>query len=207
MGIKRITDNCCGCNACVNICDKKAIYMEKDANNFLCANINTDLCINCKKCESVCPDLKCEKHTPIDAYAATSLDKSARKSSSGGIFALIARKFLERYDGFVYGTTMLADFDACVVGIGGTEKLPLLQGSKYVQSNMGDIYIDIRHKLNAGKKVLFCGTPCQTSALKNFIGENSALYTIDIVCHGVPSNQMFKDYIRFLEKKYEKLIS
>lgn len=185
--------DCCGCGVCHEACPKNAISMVADECGYIYAKIDNNLCIDCGKCKGVCPALKndCEVEFEKRAYAATSLDESTKKSASGGMFALFAKKVLVE-GGIVFGTEMNESFDVQVIGIESEEDLPKLQGSKYVQSNMLPAFKQIKEALKT-RKVLFCGTPCQVSALKNYIGkERENLILVDLVCHGVPNNQMFK---------------
>lgn len=200
--------DCCGCGACHEVCPKSAISMETDECGYVYASVDSGLCIDCGKCRSVCPAIKndYEKDYAKKAYAATSLDESTKKSASGGIFALFAKKVLAE-GGVVFGTEMDESFNVQVIGITSADELYKLQGSKYVQSNMLPAFKQIK-ETTKDKKVLFCGTPCQVSALKNYIGkENDNLILVDIVCHGVPNNQMFKDEIAVFQKKYNNSLS
>lgn len=200
--------DCCGCGVCHEVCPKNAISMKTDDCGYIYASIDSSLCIDCGRCRSVCPAIKneYEKNYTKKAYAGTSLDESTKKSTSGGIFALFAKKVLAD-GGVVFGTEMDESFNVQVIGISDEKDLPKLQGSKYVQSNMLPAFKQIKDAVK-DKKVLFCGTPCQVSALKNYIGkENDNLILVDIVCHGVPNNQMFKDEIAILQKKYKGNLS
>lgn len=200
--------DCCGCGVCHEVCPKNAISMVTDEYGYLYAKIDSTLCIDCGKCKGVCPALKndCKVEFEKKAYVATSLDESTKKSASGGMFALFAKKVLAE-GGVVFGTEMNESFDVQVIGIESEGELYKLQGSKYVQSNMLPAFKQIKEALKT-RKVLFCGTPCQVSALKNYIGkDNENLILVDLVCHGVPNNQMFKDEIDLLQKKYKGNLS
>lgn len=200
--------DCCGCGVCHEVCPKNAISMVTDECGYIYAKIDNNLCIDCGKCKGVCPALKndCEVEFAKKAYVATSLDESTKKSASGGMFALFAKRVLAE-GGAVFGTEMNESFDVQVIGIESEEDLPKLQGSKYVQSNMLPAFKQIKEALKT-RKVLFCGTPCQVSALKNYIGKDREnLILVDLVCHGVPNNQMFKDEIALLQRKYKGNLS
>ncbi len=182
--------------------------MKTDECGYIYASIDSGLCVDCGKCRNVCPAINNNFETNFEKkpYAGTSLDESTKKSASGGIFALFAKKILSE-GGKVFGTEMNENFDVKVVGITSEEELYKLQGSKYVQSNMLLAFKQIKDALKE-KKVLFCGTPCQVSALKNYIGDKREnLILIDLVCHGVPSNQMFKDEIAMLQNKHHNNLS
>lgn len=197
--------DCCGCGACQNICPKDAIEMIEDEYGFIYPSINIKKCISCGACKLVCAyQKKTLKLNVKKTYIAISKNKNLiEKSASGGVFSTLANKFLEN-GGIVYGAIL--DFDKKIetkhIRIDKQEDLYKLQGSKYIQSNLGKIYRDVKKDLLQNKEVLFSGTPCQIDALKSFLGKIfDNLYTIDIICHGVPSNNLFLNYIRFIEKK------
>lgn len=135
-------------------------------------------------------------------YAASYKNKDiSAKSASGGIFAALAKQVLTE-GGIVFGSAYTKQFDVEVISIEKIEDLPRLQGSKYVQSSMNSSFLKIKSELQTGRTVLFCGVPCQVEALKRFLGRSyENLLVVDIVCHGVPSNRMLKDYLAFLADK------
>lgn len=205
--------DCCGCACCVNICPKNAIYMKEDEYGYKYPTIDKDICINCGLCKNVCKYQKegKELHQCQKVYAAITENKEIiKKSASGGIFANIAKNFIED-NGVVYGCAMNYRENKLYVEhirIDKTSDLIKLQGSKYVQSNIEKIYVKIENDLKQNKKVLFSGTPCQVDAIKEYlkkknIGNVENLYCIDIICHGVPNHKMFNEYIKLLEKKYK----
>jgi len=136
------------------------------------------------------------------AYAAYSKDTEIlRNSSSGGVFSEIAKYFLAE-GGVVCGASIDAAHQVKHILIRSEKDLPLLQGSKYVQSELYGCLREIQKCLSERKKLLFSGTPCQVAAVKKaFDCEN--LYTIDVLCHGVPSQKLFDEYILYLEKKHK----
>ena len=194
---------CCGCNACEMICGKKAITMIEDKDGFRFPQIDADKCVGCGSCLKVCcigNDVILQK--PERVYAASYKNKDiSAKSASGGIFAAFAKQVLAE-GGIVFGSAYTKTFDVEVEPIEKVEELPKLQGSKYVQSSMNDSYQKVKRELQSGREVLFCGVPCQVEALKHYLGRSyENLLLVDIVCHGVPSNKMLKDYLSFLSKK------
>ena len=199
-------NNCSGCTSCLNACPKQAIIMIENNEGFQYPIINKEKCSKCRLCEKVCPIInnKISNYEPI-AYAAYNKDEETRKkSSSGGIFSLISEKIIQD-NGIVYGA--LIDFKKKVrhVRIDNINNLDKLRGSKYVQSYLGNIFLDVRKDLTEGKKVLFTGTPCQIEGLKSFLQkEYENLYTQDIICHGVPSPKVFKKYLT--EQKNSRFI-
>ena len=194
---------CCGCNACEMICGKEAITMIEDDDGFRFPQIDADKCVGCGSCLKVCcigNDVILQK--PERVYAASYKNKDiSAKSASGGIFAAFAKQVLAE-GGIVFGSAYTKTFDVEVEPIEKVDELPKLQGSKYVQSSMNDSYQKVKRELQSGREVLFCGVPCQVEALKHYLGRSyENLLLVDIVCHGVPSNKMLKDYLSFLSRK------
>lgn len=196
-------NQCCGCNACEMVCGKKAITMIEDEYGFRFPQIDTDKCVGCGSCLKVCCiNNEAELRKPETVYAASYKNKDiSAKSASGGIFAALAKQVLAK-GGIVFGSAYTEQFDVEVVPIEKIEDLPKLQGSKYVQSSMNSSFLKIKSELQTGRTVLFCGVPCQVEALKRYLGRSyENLLLVDIVCHGVPSNRMLKDYLSFLADK------
>lgn len=195
-------DFCCGCTACASVCPSSAIKMDYDWRGFLVPTVDKDKCTRCGKCKIVCPIENEEKgNTVIRYYAAINSDKTVlNNSSSGGVFFAMAREVLDG-EGCVYGVSMV-DMSARHIRITNRNDLPLLMGSKYIQSNVGNTYTQVKNDLESGKTVLFSGTPCQVAGLRKFIGKvYENLICIDLICHGVPSYIMFKNNIESIEKK------
>ena len=128
-------------------------------------------------------------------------------SSSGGVFSILANAILEQ-EGIVYGCALNDRLQAVHIGIERKEELWKLRGSKYIQSEIGDAYKEIREILDSGRKVMFVGTPCQVAGLDSFLlGKTyDNLYKVDFICHGVPSPKIFEAYIENLENKYNSNI-
>lgn len=190
--------NCCGCAACVQICPHNCISFEEDEYGFNYPLINKSNCVDCGLCEKVCPVLnKSEKRKPLKVYAAKNLNDEIRlKSSSGGIFSLLA-EFVIKQGGVVFGARFDDDWEvehACTETIEGIDSF---RGSKYVQSRIGNTYVQVRDFLLKGRKVLYTGTPCQIAGLKKYLRRDyQNLLTVDIVCHGVPSPLIWRTYLR-----------
>ena len=191
--------NCCGCGACAQSCPKNCITMVADGEGFLYPQVDEAACVNCGLCEKVCPILT-KKKVPdggVNAYAAYSSDEEIRKvSSSGGMFSVLAREILNR-GGVIAGAAFDEDFSVRHILVETVEELNRLRGSKYVQSRMEDTYIQIRDLLKQGRVVLFTGVSCQVAGLKAFLGRDyDNLYTVDVLCHGVPSPKVWAKYCR-----------
>lgn len=195
---------CSGCGMCQNICPVKAIYMLEDEDGFLYPKVDCKRCIKCGKCEHRCPlNLKTpSQNEKRIAYAAQTKNEEIRqKSSSGGIFSEIAFFVLLR-GGVVFGATFDKNFKVVHIGVEHIEELKALRGAKYVQSEIRDAYTQVKQYLDAGRLVLFSGTPCQVSGLYGFLGKKYYnLYTQDIICHGVPSPMVWNKYIEYREAK------
>ena len=192
---------CCGCTACATICPHHALTMKADKSGFLYPIVDKNKCINCGLCEKVCPILhENEERIPTYSFAIKNNDEEVRlKSSSGGLFPIIAGKTIEA-GGIVYGATFDKQWNVKHIGITKMEDLHLLQGSKYVQSNTIGIYKNIKQKLLEGINVLFTGTPCQVAGLNHYLQKRyKNLITIDFICHGVPSPKIWKDYLSELK--------
>lgn len=186
------------------VCPKDSITFQEDEKGFSYPVIG-DACVHCSACLKVCPrntGMMLNNCDP-EVFAAFSKDKQIRKkSSSGGLFSEIAKHILNQ-GGVVFAARLSRDqkevvFDSCK----SVEKLSAFQGSKYVQSNPGLIYRQIKKTLSEGIKVLFVGVPCQVDGLKKYLNRDySNLITIDIICHGASSPKLWREYLSELETK------
>lgn len=197
--------DCVGCGACANACHMGYLNMAADKNGFLHPEIHEVSCIKCGACKKVCPVInKTRKEQPtIQAYAAYSVNKSIRlSSSSGGLFYTIAECIIEN-GGIVYGAAFDENLYLSHKAINTVEGLHALQGSKYIQSDIGLCFREIKEHLNTNKSVLFCGTPCQVEGLLRYLKKSyENLFTLDFICHGVPSPKVWQEYIKHQEKVF-----
>lgn len=197
--------DCTGCGSCYNVCPKQSISMVKDLEGFLYPKIDAQTCIECGACQKACPVLTpLNKHRRAErplAVAAVS-DEIRRKSSSGGMFSLFSSSILS-CGGVVYGAAFDKEYTVCHRSARNERELEPLRGSKYAQSDIGLTFREVRELLRTGKEVLYTGTPCQIAGLYRFLGKQdvSKLYTVDLVCHGVPSVKSFQLYLSRLADK------
>lgn len=189
---------CCGCSACAQCCPKGCITMIDDSEGFLYPLVDKENCIDCHICENVCPLLKSNSpHEPLLTYAAINKDEKTRQSSSsGGIFSLLAEKIILN-NGIVFGAKFDDDFQVCHDFADTIAGIVEFRGSKYVQSKIGEAYKKCENFLKARRQVLFSGTPCQIGGLKHFLRKDyDNLFTVDVVCHGVPSPKVWHRYLK-----------
>ena len=203
-------NTCCGCAACMNTCPKQAIQMKEDSCGFVYPNIDDSKCINCGLCSKIC-DFKKEhdKSSNIEkAYSLTVNDsKILYESTSGGAFTVFSDYILDA-GGVVVGSVMEQDFLVHHVWTKDESVRNRMRGSKYVQSDISEIFKPIKNFLDDGIPVLFSGTPCQCAAIKSYLRKDyENFYVVDFLCHGVPSNHLFKEHIQFLENHFSKKIT
>ncbi len=194
-------ENCTGCSACANICPRGCIAMVADSEGFCYPEVDAQLCADCGLCEDVCPMLhKPQQHPVVAVYGAKNKDDEVRyTSSSGGMFSLLAEEIL-RQGGVVVGAALDDKLTVRHILIDNAADLYKLRGSKYVQSEIGKIYSEVRRALRAGQRVLFSGTPCQVAGLKGFLLKPyDNLVTVDVVCHGVPSPKVYRKHLQELQ--------
>ena len=191
-------EDCVGCGACVQRCPKGCLALREDAEGFLYPEADASRCIDCGLCEKVCPVIHPgESRQPLMAYAAVNGDEAVRRSSSsGGVFTALALETIER-GGVVFGAKFDGRWEVVHGWTDRAEGLAAFRGAKYAQSCIGNSYKDVESFLRQGREVLFSGTPCQVAGLRRFLRrEYAGLLTVDVVCHGVPSPGVWRDYLR-----------
>lgn len=203
-------DLCTGCAACSASCPRKAIKMAESTEGFLYPEINEEKCVDCQLCVKVCPIGKgcnSKDDDEVKFYAAKNKNDEIRMdSASGGIFSILAQIVMED-NGVVYGAGFDKDLNVRHIRIDNVVDLGKLRGSKYVQSDIQNIYSLLKEDVKSGRKVLFSGTPCQIAGIRRFIGNADNLLLCDIVCHGVPSPSVYRNFINWFEKKENNSIS
>lgn len=204
---------CCGCSACASVCAHNAITMKPDAMGFLYPEVDVSKCVECGLCEKVCAfnddyDKSLNLSVP-EAYGARHKDMSEVETSRSGAAFIAISDWILKQGGIVYGAGYADHFRVVHKRAVTKEERDEFKGSKYVQSDIGSIFRQVKQDLRDGKIVLFSGTPCQTAGLNSYIGKKyrENLYLVDIVCHGVPSPYIWRDYLSYIENKYKKKVS
>ncbi len=194
-------NTCTGCHACLNICSVEAITMEEDELGFLYPIINTVICTNCELCKNICPaNNPLPKQKAITAIAAYSSNPNDRASSTSGGAASVFSQYIIKTEGVIYGCSGENAENIRHIRVSKNEDLYKLKGSKYVQSEISSCFKELLSDLQNDKKVLFIGTPCQVAGLKNFLQkEYKNLITVDLVCHGVPSQILLNENIKNID--------
>lgn len=200
---------CTGCLACVDSCPKNALSKYIATDGHLYIKCDEEKCILCHKCEKICPivnKINYSSNTVQSSYPYSlyTTDNSIyNRSTSGGIFAAIAYNFIKE-GGYVCGAILQNNKVVHIISNQPSD-IQLMQGSKYMQSDTEGIYRTIKNLLRQKKKVLFCGMGCQTAAILSFFSnekETDYLYTIDMICGGVPSSHLVSQFITH-EKQYK----
>lgn len=201
---------CCGCSACANICPLKCIRMIKDEEGFLYPWINETKCNQCGMCERTCPILQVKEEILFEQEAYCIQNKNEKvclESTSGGAFSAIGKYVIER-DGVVFGAAYNQDFEVIHKSETTISGLKKFRNSKYVQSNTGETFTEVKNMLVAGKLVCYSGTPCQIEGLKSFLQKDyENLITVDVVCRAVPSPMIWQKYIEIQREKLGNKIS
>ena len=201
-------EDCCGCNACADICPKNCISFKTDIEGFWYPEVNMETCIDCHLCEKVCPIIspadKVVRYEEPRVFASYAKDDDIRTdSTSGGIHSMLALAMYEK-NAYVGGAVYNDDHTVSQIIDDNPARLPEIRSSKYLQSDSTGVYKEIKKKLREGREVFFCGCPCQVQALYKSLGnkEYDNLTTCDFICRGVNSPKVFLKYMDMLERQY-----
>lgn len=191
---------CFSCRSCVQTCPKNAIDMQENNEGFFYPSVNESKCVECGLCLKHCPSFEPYEKNDFKKTSYAVWVKDDRKlfeSSSGALFSAVAEKVLEN-GGVVFGAAYNNDLFVEQICIENINELYKLKGSKYVESTTNSTYSKALFYLKNGKKVLYSGTPCQIAGLKKFLGKDyENLFTMDLICHGVPSESLFHKYLEW----------
>lgn len=190
--------DCCGCEACTQICPVQCINVIHDGEGFMYPLVDMDRCVECGMCIDVCPVINPrESILPLAKYASINNDEHIRmKSSSGGVFFALAKQVIEK-GGVVFGARFDEQWNVVHDYTETIEGLYAFMGSKYVQSSINDSFIIAEKFLKEERLVMFTATHCQIAGLRNFLGKDwDNLLAVDIICHGVPSNKIWQKYLQ-----------
>ncbi len=200
--------SCCGCTACKDVCPVAAITMEVDKEGFWYPVIDEEKCIHCNKCRKECIYGKYMKEEADVSYpkvyaAFHKEDETHKISTSGGMFTPMYQTILKK-GGKVVGVKYSDDMEVIYDLAENEKECEKFRGSKYVAANPKDIKPQVKELLEKGTPVLFSGSPCQIAGLKSYLKKDyDNLYTVDIICHGVPSPKVFRLYLDYLESVYQ----
>lgn len=202
---------CCGCGACGEICPTEAIRMGENARGFIIASVQADKCIHCDLCDKICPVKTQQKQEEITCYALKLSDTdSLMQSQSGGAFYAVAKSILQE-GGVVYGVSNEDIRDVRTVRVDCLEDLHKLLKSKYVQADSTQTHELVEEDLRSGRTVFYSGTACVVQGLKNYLSHRKVsqmnLLTCDLICHGVPSRSLDRDFIARMEKKQKSRVT
>ena len=198
--ISIIKEQCVGCKSCEQICPQKCVSMKDNQEGFWYPTVTETECIHCGLCIKACPiqNISLHRSSPIEVWAfRNKSDCQIMESASGGAADVATQVMLEQ-EGVVYGAAYDEKFRVKHIEVSNDQERKKLQSSKYVQSDLEDCYLKAKAHLQKAKKVLFTGTPCQIAGLYSFLGKDDPnLYTVDLICHGVPSPKFFDKYLEY----------
>lgn len=203
-------NNCCGCTACASACPRDAISMVLDSEGFAYPRINAQACVSCGLCEKACPILfppKCPEKYEYCAVTQSSREDVLDSCTSGGFIDAVYQYVLQDLGGYAAGVAFGEDFVPTHMIADSYEKAAAFRNSKYAQSSLDGVFRGIRTLLKKGANVLFVGTPCQTAGLKAFLAKDwDNLITVDLVCRSIPSQKLWKEYLRWQEGRFRSKV-
>ena len=201
---------CCSCGNCVRACPQGALKMEENDEGFFYPVVDAEKCIGCGLCAKVCAyNITADRHEPIEVYAVQNKNEDVlKRSSSGGVFFAVAKWAIDQ-GGVVFGCVFDSEMIPRIVQADTLEACVPMQGSKYVEADLGDSFERVNSLLEKGRLVLYTGTPCMIASLKAYLRDidTSQLYTIEFLCHGVPSRKIFRANVRDIERKARRKIA
>ncbi len=194
-------ERCCGCTACKTVCPCNAIVLHADARGFQVPFVDERRCIRCGKCVQACPTLQlAPERIPLVGYACWHKDDRIRgNSTSGGAYSGLAAAVL-RQGGVCFGATYADDFMKVFHASSDQMDPQRFCKSKYVQSDLRTSFSEVLDAAKTGRKVLFCGTPCECAGLSRIAGSLENVYSVDFICGGVPSPKCYEQHLRRLAK-------
>ena len=205
--------SCYGCTACKEICPKNAIEMKKNSLGYLYAEVDENKCINCglclKKCEVIKENVsRCDDFETNCFIAWMKDEEKIVKSSSGGMFYALAEKAIEEKS-YVAGAVYTDDFKGVkTIVTNDIEDVKKMRGSKYFQSDKGNVFSEVKKLLEENKKVFFSGSPCECAAIRTFLGKDyENLTTMSYICHGPSAPEVLKKYIEEIEEENESKVN
>lgn len=203
-----IKKECSGCSGCLSVCPKNAIIMTPDDEGFLYPKVDSALCIDCGLCNKVCKEKLVIKKTTIKSYAAKNKNSEVlRNSSSGGVSHALCSEVIQS-GGIVYGVAYDNNYYVIISSAETIDECDKFYGSKYVAPDPCMTFIGVKQNLIQGKTVLYFATSCVIAGLLSYLKcsniSTENLYTVDLICHGVPSPKIFADYIQWLGKGIKK---
>ncbi len=208
-------NECCGCSGCADVCPVTAIKMQTDEEGFYYPKIDNEKCTDCGLCAKMCAFAN---YRPIEnnmdmsvCYAAKHNNQDIRMNSrSGGVFVAFSDMILQR-NGVIYGCVLDENLKAVHFRAENTQERNRMCRSKYVQSDLREIFPKVKADLDEGRAVLFSGTGCQVDGINAYLRQKktdvSRFYTIDIICHGCVSPKIYEDYLGYLERKYKGTVT
>ena len=195
-------EQCCNCGCCKEVCSQNAITLIKNNIGEVIPEINYELCVHCGRCQKKCilNNKKIDFKQPQSVYACYALNSEIHsKSASGGVASVLYKHYLDNF-GVVYGAVEQYNHDIIIKEI---SDISMAQGSKYVKSICNECFSQIKAQLDCDKKVLYIGLPCQVAALLSFLGgTHKSLVTVDLICHGAPPLDYYKEYVDTFQNKY-----
>lgn len=207
---QREKKDCSGCSACVEICPVNAIGMARDEEGFFYPQIDETACIRCGKCDKVCGFHPFEeRETGFElpkAFGIKHKDDAVRQTSRSGAAFVAFSDIVLKNGGSIYGAAMTEDFHVAHIRAVTAAQRDQMKTAKYVQSDIRGIFPQVVEDLEAGKPVLFSGTPCQVAGLREMLDtkhiDSQNLICCDLVCHGVPSPKVWEDYLEHIATGY-----